>query len=356
MKERKKYLLIGDANSPHLYKWYKELQKYYQVHVLTFPNVERYKYSSITSFGLSIQEKGGNIHVLKIFLKLCAEIRRISPDIINAHYVTSYGFLSSLAVLLFRRPLVVSAWGSDILVTPRKSIFHNILTKFTLKRATLITSDSLVMTERVEELVADVKVLTFPMGINKEQVYEGTDKGCVFTFLSLRALVPNSNVQDIVSAFDSVASQFENVELVVANTGSEEEAIKKVVSFLPSKSKICFVGLLAPEELARVMKSANAYITVPTSDSLSVSLLEAMASELLIIASDLPANREFVSKECGWLIDRGVEPLVGAMKDVLLLSEEEKKRSYKCCKDIVMRKAIWKDAISDYVTQLHDIA
>lgn len=351
----KKYLLFGDANSPHLYKWYEELTKHYDVLVVTFTSATRFQYKKIASLGLNVRESGGNVHVLKVFFKFLGIIKKFSPDVINSHYVTSYGFLSALTSLFFKRVLVVSAWGTDILVTPNKGTVYRLLTRFVLNRADVVTSDSEVMTRRIHSLVPDANVLTFPMGIRKYQIYESTDKGDVFTFLSLRALVPNSNVDDIVYAFDSIASHFENVELVIAHTGSEEGALKKRALSLPSKNKIRFVGLLNAEELGQIMKSSNAYITIPTSDSLSVSLLEAMASELLIIASDLPANREFLSSECGWLIERGVEALTSAMEEVLLLPEKEQIRIYKQCREIVLHKAIWEDSVSEYVTTLREV-
>ncbi|HOK11982.1 MAG TPA: glycosyltransferase, partial [Ottowia sp.] len=45
-------------------------------------------------------------------------LARLRPDIVHAHYVTSYGYLAARAGM---QPLVLTAWGTDLLVTPRES-------------------------------------------------------------------------------------------------------------------------------------------------------------------------------------------------------------------------------------------
>jgi glycosyltransferase involved in cell wall biosynthesis len=54
---------------------------------------------------------------------------------------------------------------------------------------------------------------------------------------------------------------------------------------------------------------------VPTSDATSVSVLESMACGLPIIASDLPANRQWLDARGGWLVPAGD---VAALGRVLL--------------------------------------
>ncbi|MEZ5608242.1 MAG: glycosyltransferase [Burkholderiaceae bacterium] len=66
-------------------------------------------------------------------------VRELAPDIVHAHYITSYGYL---AARCGRHPLVLTAWGSDLLVTPQASPWMRWLTGWILRRADLITGDS----------------------------------------------------------------------------------------------------------------------------------------------------------------------------------------------------------------------
>ncbi|MFN4117043.1 MAG: glycosyltransferase, partial [Inhella sp.] len=67
-------------------------------------------------------------------------IAQLKPDLLHAHYVTSYGYLAARAA--GGLPLVMTAWGSDLLVTPKESRLKRALTGWTLRQADAITGDS----------------------------------------------------------------------------------------------------------------------------------------------------------------------------------------------------------------------
>src|SRR5258708_32669943 len=59
-------------------------------------------------------------------------VRQIDPDTLHAHYVTSYGLAGALAD---RHPLVITAWGTDVLVSPEESWICRQIVRFALGRA-----------------------------------------------------------------------------------------------------------------------------------------------------------------------------------------------------------------------------
>lgn len=58
-----------------------------------------------------------------------------------------------------------------------------------------------------------------------------------------------------------------------------------------------FTGLVPREQVYRLLKQSNVYISSSTLEGLPVSVLEAMYSGLPCILSDIPQHRE-VAKEC----------------------------------------------------------
>ena len=77
-----------------------------------------------------------------------------------------------------------------------------------------------------------------------------------------------------------------------------------------------FTGRLDADAQAHWYDRAQWYLSLPTSDSVSVSVLEAMAHGCIPLLSDLPANRE--------LVESGRNGLVladGAMADAALLDQ-----------------------------------
>ena len=89
-----------------------------------------------------------------------------------------------------------------------------------------------------------------------------------------------------------------------------------------------FVGQLPHERLADLYRSADICVSVPTSDGTSVALLEVMSTGRPVIASDIPANREWVADgDCGLLVPPGD---VSALADglVRLISSPDERESF----------------------------
>ena len=53
------------------------------------------------SLNMNINSDGGNIKILYKIFQIYKIIKQISPDIVNAHYITSYGFISSIIKVFF---------------------------------------------------------------------------------------------------------------------------------------------------------------------------------------------------------------------------------------------------------------
>jgi glycosyltransferase involved in cell wall biosynthesis len=354
-----KYVIFGDASYPHVYKWYLALSEHYDVHVISFASGDNIKFSyrNLHTIDVATNQNGGNFRLLAYTPKIGKILRSINPDIVNAHYLTSYGFITALLKpFIPNTKIVMSAWGSDILVTPQRNVVYKYITKFTLKCADLITSDCHYMSDVINQLVKKGNVSTFPMGIDESQVLMNTEKQSIFTFLSLRTLVKNSNVDLIIDAFNKVHLLHPNTQLLIAHKGNEEEYLKSKVRSLGITDAVKFLGFLTAEELENVMSNSHVYLSMLTSDAVSVSLLETMASEMIVIASDLPANKEFITDQGnGFITSISSEHINSAMLQCLAMSDAERELIYSKCRDIILEKAIWKNNYSYYLSCLEKL-
>src|SRR4051812_43862215 len=62
-------------------------------------------------------------------------------------------------------------------------------------------------------------------------------------------------------------------------------------------------GMIGPEELMQTFAAADLYVRCSLTDGSSISLLEAMAMRLPVLATDIPGNREWVTPMLnGWLV------------------------------------------------------
>jgi len=289
-------VLVGDGESPHLLKWARALA----------PRVELYAVSSRgflpgfdgvlaadrrLALSTSPAFEGGNAGLLKTLPRVAAWLRDVRPEWIHAHYLSSHGTLAWLAKRLYGVPgrLVGSAWGSDILVTPERSAAMRWVTRRVLQACELTTSDSAHMAERMRALGAR-EVMTFPFGLEAlPPLPAGKDDRL---FFANRGLEPIYAPQRVIAAFSDIAAHWPDARLVVANDGSLRAALQAQAA--PLGERVVFVGRLDVAIQAQWYAKARWYLSLPQSDSVSVSVLEAMAHGCIPLLSDLPANRELV--------------------------------------------------------------
>ncbi len=116
------------------------------------------------------------------------------------------------------------------------------------------------------------------------------------TIISDRALEPLYNVDVIIRAFARLRERLPAARLVVAHDGSQQRAAaKRLARELAPGDSITFVGRLSPDGLADALSQAHVYVSVPSSDSLALSTVEAMAAGCFPVVSDLPSNEGWIT-------------------------------------------------------------
>lgn len=236
-------------------------------------------------------------------------VRRIEPDLVHAHYVSDYGFL---AALTGRHPLVVSAWGSDLLLDPRRSAVTRALVRWVLRRSELVTYDAEQVADAAEQLGArPARMLEVVMGVEDEYMRLASAAPPPAErrplIVSLRSLErPLYNVESIVRAMTEVLRARPEARLVVGHDGALRQALERLAAELGVGQAVQFVGVVArPAPLAELLGKAAVYVSVPSSDGTSVTLLEAMAAGAYPVVSDLPSNREWVEASAGGVVPPG---------------------------------------------------
>jgi len=344
-----RYLLMGNAESPHLIKWARELVKHVDLYVLSFQGIDSVFYSWLDknkcfSFNQKISVEGGNFHLIKLLPKIRRIIRQIKPDFINAHYITSYGFLAALTKTPHSK-LILSAWGSDILVTPFQSNLKKNITQYSLKKAFLITSDSQYMSEKIKLLHPQAYVTTFPFGLEKLPECSIEDKK-PWLFFSNRALSPNYRIDWILELFSEICKTTSEARLIIANDGSEKDNLIQKALQHGINNYIEWVGFINAEKQAEIYKKATYFFSVPINDATSVSLLEAMAYGCVPIVSDIPANREWIKHLENGIIIKENTSIVDLIKQVNYSQAFGQNRI------IINEKAIFPKSIEEFIFKL----
>ena len=337
---KNKYLLLADGNSPHVLKWIKELVNYFDLYLISLNGVSQDVYNYIDGEKIYILNKnaiatGGNYKLIFKLLEIRVIINNINPKYINAHYLSSYGFLAGLSKSSVDDVVLIqSTWGSDILVEPFLNVVRRQIAKYALKKADFVTSDSWYMADIINQLVESKKVLVFPFGFDTIESSVVQKEKLIF---SNRALKDFYNIDKIIEWFREQSSEY---RLVIANDGVERKLLEDKVVKLGLSERITFVGYLSHAEQNGYYQKAEYYISIPNSDATSVSLLEAMQYGAIPIVSNIPANRE-------WILD-GVNGIY--FDDNKKLNEMKTEENFaKINQNILKSKALFPKSIKDFV-------
>jgi glycosyltransferase involved in cell wall biosynthesis len=351
-----RHVLLGDAESPHLLKWARALAGRVELYVASTRDfTEGFDGVVPTAHRLALHTRpafeGGNVAVLRTLPRLAHWLQAVDADWIHAHYITSHGTLAWLAKLVYRirARLISLAWGSDILIAPERSAVVRWVTRRVLGASTLCTSDSAHMAERMRALGAR-EVMVFPFGIDALPA-EGlakTDR-LLFANRSLEALYAP---QKVLEVFAALAQAWPDAELVVANDGSLRGDLQRTAVAAPWGHRVRFVGRLAPAQQESWYRSARWYLSLPTSDSVSVSVLEAMAHGCVPVLSDLPANRELVQDGVNGLIAGADAAAVAAAMQTIADRASQIARVNRAW---IAEHAIFPQAVDRFLARLHQL-
>lgn len=271
-------------------------------------------------------------------------LEKIKPELVNAHFIPSYGLTGAL---LKFHPLVVSTWGSDVLISPGKSWLRRKRARYVLGKADLVTADALVSAQAIYRLgVEKSRVVVSPMGIEKVLLEPSQkEEKKQLLILSNRKLEPLYDVVTLIKAIPLVIKQAKReIRFVILGEGSQKSRLLNLAIKLKVETHLEFQGIVSREKLLHTYRDSDIYVSTSLSDSTSVSLLEAMNFCLIPVVTDIPGNREWIGNNKNGYLFPISEPEVLAQKIVYAIDHSDHWSGIRReNQDIVKNRALWED-------------
>lgn len=219
-------------------------------------------------------------------------VKAIHPDIINAHYATSYGTVAALAGL---KNYALSVWGSDIYEFPRKSPLHRALLKFSLARATYLFSTSKAMADEAAKYTKKTFSIT-PFGVDMDlfspEKRSRTDED--FLIGTVKSLAPAYGIDVLLNAAALVKDKSPWIPLKVriAGSGPCQEEYRMLAAQLGIEEIVTWLGFIPQEQAATEWANMDTAVICSNSESFGVSAVEAQSCGCPMIISDIPGLME----------------------------------------------------------------
>ena len=339
-----KICFFADSESIHTVRWcthFKQLG--HDVHLISFKPVEVPGIPTYIVDNSAISVNGGNWKVLFKYRKVKRLIKQINPDVVHAMYATSYGVTGALCGF---KPYIITALGTDLLISPQNSKIYRFLLKYAFSKAQFITVMSDQMKIEAEKLnVPESKVMTLPFGIDPKVFNADGRKldDSKFVVTSTRNFETVYNIPHLLRAIAKVKGQIPNLHLNLIGAGSLRSEIEALVDELDIRSIVTFFGKIPQVEIVEILNQSNVFVSVSLSDGNNISLNEAMACETFCIATDIPANHQWINhNQNGFLVKiDDVDGLANALLETANNYDELQQNSLSLSRELLQEKGIW---------------
>jgi glycosyltransferase involved in cell wall biosynthesis len=237
-------------------------------------------------------------------------------DLVHLHFPLPLGISALIVRAFVRRPLVITVHGNaDVYELPAAMAP---LTRAVLKRADVVVSVSHDLAEYLQQTWRVPNVTVIPNGLDIDTFRPAASSGKGVGLLSISRLVPRKNVDVLIAAVQQLVEEGAELSLIVAGTGPEKERIERLAQ--QSSGAVRFVGFIDEAKKRTLLAESDAFVQLSTREGLSIATLEALASGLPCIVSDLPGVREPITPgETGWYVGdpENVQSVVTALRGVL---------------------------------------
>lgn len=351
-----KLCLLANAASSHTQKWALALvERGWKVDVLSFLPAEIEQ----VTVHLIPRLAGGKADAVLRAPWVRRRVRELKPDIVHAHYATSFGLLGALTG---RHPLIISAWGSDIFSFPRSSRMHASLLKWILAQADVLCSTSRVMASEMKKyLEPGRKIEVIPFGVetglftpappkrSEPGRTQPHDLNSPMVFGAAKYLHHVYGLDILVRALAMVKDKPpQGVLLRIAGTGPEEEPLKALAAELGVADRVQWLGALPNREVAHFYQSLDVVVLPSRQESFGVTAVEGSACGRPIIASRVGGLPEVVTdKETGLLIPPGNAHELALAMEYMLEHPEERKRMGEAGRAFVLAHYDWQENVTE---------
>jgi glycosyltransferase involved in cell wall biosynthesis len=314
----RKLLLIG-SNSIHTFNFFSLIKDYFEEIVLITNEPHLFKDEKLkTSYYIypSLKNPVNYFKAIKSYQKV---LQKEKPDLIHIQQISTYSFLLIRALRKSKLsiPIVVTAWGSDVLLTPKKGWFYKKMIQYVLNRGDKFTADAQFLADEMQKLThRKLPIVLANFGINVENIPVQKEN----IVYSNRLHKPLYRIDKIIIAFSTFLQQNSEWKLVIAATGTETENLKQLCKTLQIESNVEFLGWVDAKSNSEMYAKSKIWVSIPESDATSISLLEAMSLGCVPIVSDLPANKEWVANNRNGIIIKNLD--CDFISEALLLNQD----------------------------------
>ena len=283
-------------------------------------------------------------------------------DLTHSFFTVPCGFIS----LLFRRqygiPYIISLRGADVPgFSERFSYIYFLLTPFIRKiwkDAFAVVACSTGLMGLAKKTDPDQKIGLISNGINTDLFRPDNSQRLQDKFIITQGgtrLTGRKGIRYLIEAVSKIAARHPQVYLKIIGEGDEKENLENQSRELGVGAKVEFLGKIPNADLPVFYQEASLFVLPSLNEGMSNAMLEALASELPIVATDTGGARELIKDGInGYIIKfknsadiaEKLEKLINSPELTRKMGEESRK---------IAEKMSWKSVAEKYYELYEEI-
>lgn len=277
---------LADAPYVHTRRWAEHFAREgWETHVISFrpAELEGAKVHYVDGF-----ERLGRVRYLLHAGRVRRLVRSLTPDLLHAMHLTSYGFLAALCGV---RPTLTSVWGTDILEAPGWSPFHQFVTRYALARADHVTATGLrLASATLRYAPARTPISVVPYGVDLARFWPAERNGArpdEVIVGSVARLSREKGLDVLLRALALMAERERPVRALLVGEGPERRRLERLAAGLGLGERVEFRGELAHDLVPAALAEMDIFVLPSRAEGFGVAALEAAAMALPVVGSNV---------------------------------------------------------------------
>ncbi len=357
-----KIIILSDANSIHTRRWASALSHksieliVFSLFALKEELLSFYYNNKIRVISADLEKYGitkySPVLIKPIYFlalkKLKKEIKSFSPDLIHAHYASSYGILAALCKF---KPYYISIWGDDIVIRKKNFLLKKLL-KYSFKNSENLFSTSNIIDDHIKnEFNCRTTIIPFGVDTNLFKPIKAM-KGKPIKIGIIKSLEPYNGIEYLIDAFNILMKKkILDVELKILGEGSNAKKLKKYVNNLGLNDHVIFEGQIKHTDIVPYYNELSIFACPSLRESFGVSVLEASACGLPVIANNIGGLKDIVVHgKTGYLIDTLNIKEFAFYLEKLILDNDLRKKMGKNGRNFTKEKYEWSNCVDSLIS------
>lgn len=289
-------------------------------------------------------------------LKLAKILKDVQPSFFHSHLVHA-NLLARITRLIVKVPILISTAGNIKEGKRWREIAYrltdpwcDITTNVSKLAVEYYIKAGAVPKDKIVYIPNCVDTDSFaPNPITRRRIRQELSLGEKFTWLAVGRLEEQKDYPTMLKAFACISQQFTDSLLLIYGQGSLKDQLVNLVEILSLQDRVKFMGVCS--NIPEIMNGVDGYIMSSAWEGMPGVLLEASATELPIVATNVSGNREVVvDNKTGFLIPpHNFEALAKAMQKLMELPLKERYKMGQLSRDYMIKNYSLEQGVNRWI-------